>query len=80
MNGEVHLRKNSNVQSMNGKAPFDVETIIKVDKFQFIFCYIFAPSSNARLKSLSVPKGYVIIDKFYRIVPKIVLKLSPRFS
>ena len=40
MNGEVHLRKNSNVQSMNGKAPsqpFDVETIIKVDKFQFIF-------------------------------------------
>jgi hypothetical protein len=58
MNGEVHLRKNSNVQSMNGKAPsqpFDVETIIKVDKFQFIFCYIFAPSSNTRLKSLSVP-------------------------
>ena len=58
MNGEVALRKNSKAQGMNGKAPaqpFDVETIIKVAKSQIIFFYIFAPSSKARLKNLSVP-------------------------
>ena len=76
MDGEVQLRKNS---SINGKAPsqpFDVETIIKVDKSQKVFLHF---CSKTRLKSLSVPYGYVIIDKFYRIVSKIVLKLFPRF-
>ena len=40
MNGEVAIRKNSKAQGMNGKAPlqpFDVETIIKVDKSQMFF-------------------------------------------
>ena len=41
MNGEVALLKNSKAQGMNGKAPlqpFDIETIIKVDKSQRFFC------------------------------------------
>ena len=49
MDGEVQLRKNnSKDQSFNGKAPsqpFDVETIIKVDKSQKFFC-IFAQKQD----------------------------------
>ena len=44
MNGEVAVRKNSKAQGMNGKAPlqpFDVETIIKVDKSQRFFFFQF---------------------------------------
>ena len=43
MNGEVAVRKNSKAQNMNGKAPsqpFDVETIIKVDKSQRFFVFL----------------------------------------
>ena len=44
MNGEDALRKNSKAQIINGKAPsqpFDVETIIKVDKSQMFFFAFF---------------------------------------